>query len=83
MTQLAEMVELSGAELDAVSGGVALAQGGLANVAVNVEDVEILTDRGIVVVVNDTLKDIANNNKIGVGVLANILGGPALLLQRA
>ena len=82
MTHLAEMVELSGAELDAVSGGVALAHGGLAGVAVNVGDVEILTDRGIVVNVNDTLKDIANN-KIGVGVLANILGGPAALLQRA
>ena len=77
------MVELSGAELDAVSGGVALAHGGLAGVAVNVGDVEILTDRGIVVNVNDTLKDIANNNKICVGVLANILGGPAALLQRA
>jgi hypothetical protein len=28
-------------------------------------------------------QNIANNNNIGVGVLANILGGPAFLLQRA
>jgi len=79
---LPKITELSDAELDAVAGGQSNA-GGLVAVAVNIGDVDILKDRGIVVNVNDTLNDIANNNKIGVGVLANILGGPALLLQRA
>jgi len=78
---LPKLTELSDAELDAVAGGQSNA-GGLVAVAVNAQDIEILTNRGLVVNVDDTLKDIANNNHVGVGVVANILGGPAVLLQR-
>jgi hypothetical protein len=82
MNNVPKLVELTDTEVDVVAGGQSNA-GGLVAVAVNTGDVLILSQHGIDVNVNDALKDIANNNHIGVGVLANILGGPAFLLQRA
>jgi hypothetical protein len=79
MSQLPEMFELSGAELDAVTGGQAVAAGGLVNLALSDINVDILRNADINVDVIDdvTLRNIANNNNVGVGVLLNLLGGPA------
>ena len=80
---LSEAVELTDAELDLVTGGLAVA-GGLVNVPINISqnDVDILTQRGIVVTVGDiTVKDIANNNNIGVGAVIQALGGVAGVVQ--
>ena len=82
MTNLPEMTPLSDAELDAVSGGQAVAAGGLVNLAVNVEDVEILKNVFVNVNVDDTLRDIANNNNVAVGAIIQVLGGGAAILQR-
>jgi hypothetical protein len=84
MTNVPEITELSGAELDAVAGGQAAAAGGLANIAVNVENVDILRNANIDVIddVTVTLRDIAQHNNVGVGALINVLGGPSAILQR-
>lgn len=80
---LLEPVELTDAELDMVTGGLALA-GGLVNIPVNVSDniVNVLSQHGIDVTVGDiTVKDIANNNHIGVGAVIQALGGVAGVRQ--
>lgn len=80
---LPEAVELTDAELDLVTGGLAVA-GGLVNVPINISqnDVDILSQGGIVVTVGDiTVKDIANNNNIGVGAVIQALGGVAGVVQ--
>src|SRR3954454_13116062 len=79
---LLEPVELTDAELDMVTGGIA---GGLVNVPIvlNQNDIDILNKANILnVTVGDvTLKDIANNNHIGVGAVIQALGGVAGVLQ--
>jgi hypothetical protein len=78
---LAEPVELTEAELDLVTGGLA---GGLVNALVNItgNDVTVLSNHGIDVTIGDvTVKDIANNNHIGVGAVIQALGGVAGVLQ--
>jgi hypothetical protein len=84
MTHLPEMTELTNAELDAVAGGQAGAAGGLVNVALNVENIDILRGADIDVIddVTVTLRDIAKHNNIGVGALIQVLGGPGAILQR-
>jgi hypothetical protein len=84
MTNLPEITELSDTELDAVAGGQAGAAGGLVNVALNVENIDILRNANIDVIddVTVTLRDIARNNNVGVGALINVLGGPSAILQR-
>ena len=80
---LPEAVELTDAELDLVTGGLAVA-GGLVNVPINISqnDVDILSQGGIVVTVGDiTVKDIANNNNVGVGAVIQALGGVAGVVQ--
>ncbi|MFL6796056.1 MAG: hypothetical protein ACJ8F3_01440 [Xanthobacteraceae bacterium] len=83
MTNLPEIVELSDAELDAVAGGQAAAAGGLVNLALNAQQIDILRNANINVLDNNnvTLADIANNNHIGVGALIQVLGGPGAILQ--
>jgi hypothetical protein len=86
MKNLPELTELSDADLDAVAGGQSVAAGGLANVAVNVEDVQILNGSlNNIEIIDDvtvTIRDIAKHNNVGVGVLINALGGPSAILQR-
>jgi len=84
MTNLPEITELTDAELDAVAGGQAAAAGGLVNVALNVENVDILRGANFDIIddVTVTLRDIARNNNVGVGALINVLGGPSAILQR-
>jgi hypothetical protein len=88
MTRLPEMVELSGADLDAVAGGqangVATAAGGLVNVALGAANVEVLRNADIDVdILNDlTIKNIANHNNISVGALIQVLGGGAAVITR-
>jgi hypothetical protein len=88
MSQLLEMVELSGAELDAVTGGqangVAVAAGGLVNVALGAVNVDVLRNADIDVIddVTVTLRDIANHNNVSVGALIQVLGGGAAIITR-
>jgi hypothetical protein len=84
MSELPEMLELSGPELDAVTGGAAAALGGLANVALNVENVDILRNAQFDIIddVTVTLRDIAQHNNVGVGALIQVLSGPGAILQR-
>jgi hypothetical protein len=82
MTQVTEMVELSGAELDAVSGGQAGAAGGLVNLALNAENIDVLKNFTIDVDVPVTIRNVANSNNISVGALINVLGGPSAILTR-
>jgi hypothetical protein len=88
MDQLPEMVELSGAELDAVTGGqangVATAAGGLVNVALGAANVDVLRNANINVDIIDdiTIRNVANNNNVSVGALIQILGGGAAVITR-
>lgn len=84
MQNLPEITELSNAELDAVAGGQAAAAGGLVNIALNVQNVDVLRNANIDVIddVTVTLRDIAQHNNVGVGALINVLGGPSAILQR-
>lgn len=84
MTNLPEMRVLADAELDAVAGGQAGAAGGLVNIALNVENVDVLRNANIDIIddVTVTLRDIAKHNNVGVGALINVLGGPSAILQR-
>lgn len=82
MTNLPEIVELSAAELDAVAGGQALAAGGLANIALSVDNIDILRNANINVLNGVTLRDIASHNNVGVGALITVLSGPSAILQR-
>jgi hypothetical protein len=86
MDTLPEMVELSGAELDAVTGGQAngnaIAAGGLVNVALGPTNVDVLRNADIDVIddVTVTLRDIANHNNVSVGALIQVLGGGAAVI---
>jgi hypothetical protein len=88
MSQLTDMVELSGAELDAVTGGQAngnaVAAGGLVNVALGPTNVDVLRGANIDVIddVTVTLRDIANHNNVSVGALIQVLGGGAAIITR-
>jgi len=84
MTHLPEITELSGADLDAVTGGDAVAAGGLVNLALNNINVDVLRNADINVdILHDfTIKDIANHNQLSVGAIIQILGGGAAILTR-
>lgn len=88
MSELPDMVELSGAELDAVTGGQAngnaVAAGGLVNVALGAVNVDVLRNADIDVIddVTVTLRDIANHNNVSVGALIQVLGGGAAIITR-
>ena len=88
MYQLPEMIELSGAELDAVTGGqaegVAVAAGGLVNVALGAANVDVLRAANINVDIIDdiTIRNVANNNNVSVGALIQVLGGAAAVITR-
>jgi hypothetical protein len=88
MSQLPDMVELSGAELDAVTGGQAngnaVAAGGLVNVALGPTNVDVLRNANIEVIddVTVTLQDIANHNNVSVGALIQVLGGGGAVITR-
>ena len=88
MSQLPDMVELSDAELDAVTGGQAngnaVAAGGLVNVALGPTNVDVLRNANIDVIddVTITLRDIANHNNVSVGALIQVLGGGAAVITR-
>jgi hypothetical protein len=77
---LVEPVELTDAELDLVTGGQSLVQGGLVNIGLNDTNIAVLS--GLTVNVNDSIKDIANNNNLSVGAIVQLLGGGAAILQR-
>jgi hypothetical protein len=88
MYQLPEMVELSGAELDAVTGGQAqggaVAAGGLVNVALGAANVDVLRAANINVDIIDdvTIRNVANNNNVSVGAIIQLLGGGAAIINR-
>jgi hypothetical protein len=79
---LADPVELTDAELDLVTGGLAVAAGGLVNLALSTGNIDILSNHGIDVTVGDiTIQNIANNNNVSVGAIIQVLGGGAAILQ--
>jgi hypothetical protein len=76
---LLEPVELTDAELDMVTGGLAVA-GGLVNIPINIDQntVNVLSNHGIDVNIGSiSLRDIASHNNIGVGAVIQALGGVA------
>jgi hypothetical protein len=85
MSQLPEMVELSGAELDAVAAGQnplqALGQIGLVNVGAQISD--LLNGSPITVSILDNnqveIRNVLNGNtvQVGAGAVVAILGGAA------
>ena len=81
---LANPVELTDAELDLVTGGLAVAAGGLVNLALSTGNIDVLRNADIDVLSgNDvTLKDILNNNQLSLGAIIQVLGGGAAILQR-
>jgi hypothetical protein len=79
---LADPVELTDAELDLVTGELAVAAGGLVNLALSTGNIDILSNHGIDVTVGDiTIQNIANNNNVSVGAIIQVLGGGAAILQ--
>jgi len=77
-----EIMELSDRELDFVAGGAALAGGGLVNVALNAENIDVLRNANIDVLNGVTVQDIANNNNVSVGAILQVLGGGAGIFSR-
>jgi hypothetical protein len=84
MSNLPEIVELSGQDLDAVAGGQSVVAGGLVNVVLNAVNIEVLRQANIDVDIIDdiTIRNVANNNNISVGALINVLGGPSAVITR-
>jgi hypothetical protein len=74
MNALVAPVELTDAELDAVTGG-ALVTGGLVNITL--DNISILDNNNVPI----TIKDLANNNNVSVGAIIQLLGGGAAILQ--
>ena len=84
MTNLTKPYELNDAELDAVAAGAPLFVGGLANVNLSDIDVEVgdvLSGITVTVenVLNDSIRDFAKNNNVGVGAIIQALGGVAAI----
>jgi hypothetical protein len=84
MSNLPEIVELSGQDLDAVAGGKSVVSGGLVNVVLNDVNIEVLraADINVDIVDDITIRNVANNNNISVGALINVLGGPSAVVTR-
>jgi hypothetical protein len=84
MSNMPEIVELSGQDLDAVAGGQSVIAGGLVNVVLNDVNIGVLEDANINVDIIDdvTIRNVANNNNISVGALINVLGGPSAVITR-
>ena len=78
------IVELSGAELDAVAGGQSVRAGGLVNLVLNDVNIDVLRAANINVDIIDdiTVRNVANNNNVGVGAIIQVLGGGAAIIQR-
>jgi hypothetical protein len=73
---LPEPVELTDTELDAVAAGH-----GLVHIDLTGNNIEILKNIFVDVEVEDSIKDIANNNQVSVGAIIQLLGGRAGILQ--
>jgi len=74
-------MELTQDELDLVTGGLALAGGGLVNVALSTGNIDVLRNADIDVLSGNTIKDVANNNNLSVGAIIQLLGGGAAIHQ--
>lgn len=81
MNQLPEVMELSDAELDLVTGGAPIVAGGLVNVALSDINIGILEGANIDVDISDNIRDVANNNNLSVGAIVQVLGGGAAIRQ--
>jgi len=85
MTNLPQPYELVDAELDAVAAGAPLFVGGLVNVSLS--QIDILSNDPNLLSnflngnLNDSLKDFAKNNNVGVGAIIQALGGVAAIRQ--
>jgi hypothetical protein len=81
---LREPVELTDAELDMVTGGLAVASEGLVNLSLNAENIDVARNalQNASIANGLTIKDIANNLNLSVGAVVQALGGGAAILQR-
>ena len=81
MTNFVQPYELSDAELDAVAAGAPLFVGGLANVNLSDIDVQVgdvLSGFDVTVdALNNSIRDFAKDNNVGVGAIIQALGGVA------
>jgi len=79
MTKFVQPYELNDAELDAVAAGAPLFVGGLANV--NLSDIDVTVGDVLsgftVTALNNSIRDFAKNNNVGVGAIIQALGGVA------
>jgi hypothetical protein len=84
MSNVREIVELSGQDLDAVAGGKSVVSGGLVNVVLSDVNVDVLraADINVDIIDDITIRNVANNNNISVGALINLLGGPSAVITR-
>ena len=84
MSNVREIVELSGQDLDAVAGGKSVVSGGLVNVVLSDVNVDVLraADINVDIIDDITIRNVANNNNIRVGALINLLGGPSAVITR-
>lgn len=66
------------------ANGVAVAAGGLVNVALGAANVDVLRNANINLndLVDITIRNVANNNNISVGAVLQILGGGAAVITR-
>ena len=81
MNALVAPVELTDGELDLVTGG-ALVTGGLVNLTLTGNNIQVLQNHGIDINVSDiTIKNLLNNNDLSVGAIIQVLGGGAGILQ--
>jgi hypothetical protein len=82
MNTLIAPVELTDAELDLVAAG-AVVTGGLVNLTLTGNNIQVLDNILNNNTTNVSIRDVANNNTLGlsVGAIIQLLGGPAAILQ--
>ncbi|HEY4470326.1 MAG TPA: hypothetical protein VGN21_04075 [Stellaceae bacterium] len=84
MDALIAPFELADAELDLVTGGLALAAGGLVNLSLNTGNIDVLRNafQNATILSGFTIQDVASHNNLNVGAIIQALGGGAAIQQR-
>ena len=82
---LLDPVELTDAELDLVTGGAGIGQGGILNVALSDIQIDVLRKANINVLdnVDVTLRDVLSHNDVNVGAVVAALGAAGAVVQHA
>jgi hypothetical protein len=84
MNELMAPVELTDGELDLVTGGLALAAGGLVNLSLNTGNIDVLRNafQNATILSGFTIQDVASHNNLNIGAIIQALGGGAAIQQR-